>query len=300
MELRHLRYFVAVAEALSFTRAAARLRLTQPALSRQVGDLEGELGCRLLIRGLNARTELTPEGRLFLVGARELLAAAEKLASTAREHGARLRFGHFGPLWLGHFAPVLRRFAKQHPAVTLLPVELTPRELAGALRRGDVDLALVGLVDAALRREFHTRQVAAYPVYLVLAATHPLAKRRRLRLAELRDEVWATWDEREFPGRKALFVAACQRVGFTPRIALETDSMASLFMHVATSRIVGHVMEIAKRLPHEGVVFSALDPVDGYDSELQAAWRRNDPREAVITGLVEALATFGMGERERG
>lgn len=290
MELRHLRYFVAVAEALNFSRAAARLHVTQPALSRQIRDLETELGRRLLHRGANARTELTPEGKLLLTGARALLAGADQLAAKVRDGATRLRFGHYGVLWLDYFSPALRRFAKRHPRVKLEPIELTPRELTGALRRGEVDLALVGLADAALRREFLTRCVSTYPALLAMAATHPLAKRRKLRLAELREAEWVTWDEREFPGRKQALVEACRAAGFRPRIALETDSMASLFVHVATTETVGHVIPMTRRMPHEGVVFTAIEPPSAFVSEMQVAWRRNEPRGALIEELVDGLA----------
>jgi DNA-binding transcriptional LysR family regulator len=289
MELRHLKYFVAVAEALSFSRAAARLHVTQPALSRQIRDLEAELGCRLLLRGRNARTELTPEGRLLLRGAREILTAADKLAQQVRADGARLRVGHYGALWLDYFTPTLRKFARQH-RLRLDPVELTPGELAAALRRGEVDVALIGLVDPAMRREFHTQLVATYPVQIALPADHPLAKRRKLRLADLREARWASWDERGFPGRKELLVAACRAAGFRPDIVLTTDSMASLFVHVATEGVVGHVIPMVRRMPHEGVVFAAVDPAGSFVSEMHAAWRRGEPGDAMIRQLVQEMA----------
>jgi len=292
MELRHLRYFAAVAEALNFSRAAARLHVTQPALSRQIRDLEEELGCRLLQRGPNARTELSPEGRHFLAGAQEILAAAERLTAGVRSHGARLRLGHYGVLWMDYFTPVLRRFTRRHPKVELQLVELTPRELAAGLRRGEIDLALVGLTDAAMKKEFHTRQVAAFPAQLALAATHPLAKRRKLRFADLRDADWATWDEKEFPGRKQMLLDACRAAGFRPRIVLETDSMASLFVHVVTRNVVGHVIPQARQMPHAGVVFTAIDPPTAMTSRMQVAWRKHEPRGVLIEELVDAMATF--------
>ncbi|MEO7702545.1 MAG: LysR family transcriptional regulator [Opitutus sp.] len=291
MELRHLRYFIAVAEALNFSRAAAQLHVTQPALSRQIRDLELELGCRLLLRGANARTELTPEGRRLLVGAKGVLAAAESLVSELKGRSNVVRFGHYGALWLDHFSPVLRQFSKRHKGLVLQPVEMTPRELVGALRNGEIDLGLVGLVDEAMRREFQTRQVAAYPTLLALSATHPLAKRRRLRLDELRHNSWATWNPHDFPGRKQLLVDACGRAGFKPRIVFETDSMASLLMRVATSDVVGHVISLSKKMPHQGIVFAQVDPPTAFMSELHAAWRRNDPRGEMIGKLVEQLAS---------
>lgn len=292
MELRHLRYFIAVAETLNFSRAAARLHLTQPALSRQIRDLEEELGCRLLLRGPNARTELTPAGGQLLVRARVLLAEADQLAADLRESATHLRFGHFGVLWLNHFSPALRRFARRHPRLKLDPVELTPRELAAGLRRGEVDVALLGRADVAAHREMASRRLVVYPVRLALAAGHPLAKRRRLKLAELRDARWISWDEREFPGRKQVLVDACRAAGFRPRIVLETDSMASLFVQVATGDLVGHVLPMSERLPHEGVVFAELDPPGSFVSELHAVWRRDDPRRELLEELVADLAAL--------
>lgn len=293
MELRHLRYFTAVAEALNFSRAAARLHVTQPALSRQIRDLEEELGCRLLRRGANARTELTPEGRHFLAGARELLAAADKLAAEVRAHGVRLRLGHYGALWLDYFGAGLQRFARRHPRVVLQPVDLTPGTLPGALRRGDVEVALLGQVDAALRREFATALVARVPAQLVLPAGHPLAKRRQLRLAELRDADWVSWDETEFPGRKQLLVDACRQAGFRPRITHQTDSIASMLVRVATGGEIGHSLPMAARSRPPGVVFTATEPREAMVFEMHVGWLKAAPRAALIGELVRELAGRG-------
>jgi DNA-binding transcriptional LysR family regulator len=288
MELRHLRYFTAVAEALSFSRAAAQLRVTQPALSRQIRDLEEELGCRLLRRGPNARTELTAAGERLLRQAGPILAAAARLADDLRGESTRLAVGHFGGLWLDHFSPALRRFGRRHPAVKLEPVESTPRELPTALRRGDADLILAH-GPAAFGREFVAQRVVTYPVHVALGASHPLAKRRRLRLQDLRDALWVTWDEKEFPGRRPWLVDACRRAGFRPQIARSTDSMASLFVQLASGELVSHVPSLAKKLPHAGVVFTPIEPASDFQSELWAVWRRNDPRSDVCADLAAAL-----------
>lgn len=292
MELRHLRYFVAVAEALSFSRAAARLHLTQPALSRQIRDLEEELGCPLLRRGRNARTELTPAGRRLLEGATNVLAAADGLAADIRAEGKRLRIGHYGALWVDYFTPALRRFAKKNPEVALQPVELTPAALPAALRRGEIEVALLGSADTALRREFETRRVATVPAKLLLAATHPLAKRRKLKLAELRDAEWASWDEAEFPGREALLVEACRKAGFSPRIGYETDSIASMLVRVATSETVGYALPMATQLPHQGVVFAECEPANAMVFEMHVGWRREEPRGELIAQLVAEMAAM--------
>lgn len=290
MELRHLRYFVAVAETLNFSRAAARMRVTQPALSRQIRDLEHELGCILLRRGANARTELTPEGRQLLAGARELLAAANKITAELRSTGTRLRLGHYGALWLDYFGAGLQRFARRHPRVALQPVDLTPGTLPAALRRGDVEVALLGQTDPALRREFATTLAARMPAQLILPAGHPLAKRRRLRLEDLRDSDWVTWDEADFPGRKQLLVEACRAAGFRPRITHHTDSIASMLMRVSTCGEIGHSVSMAARSRPPGVVFTDTEPRDAMVFEMHVGWLKNSPRASLIGDLVRELA----------
>jgi DNA-binding transcriptional LysR family regulator len=204
--------------------------------------------------------------------------------------GARLRLGHYGTLWLDYFIPGLRRFAKTHPGVVLEPVDLNPGELPDALRRGDVEVAMLGMVDAALRREFQTRLIGAVPAQIVMAATHPLAKRRTLRLADLRAAEWVSWEEKEFPGRKQLLVDACRRAGFRPRIVQDMDSVASMLVRVATSGAVGHSLPMAARLPHQGVVFARIDPADAMSFEMHLGWRRDEPRAELIEALVADLA----------
>ncbi len=290
MELRHLRYFVAVAETLNFSRAAVRLHITQPALSRQIRDLEHELGCTLLRRGANARTELTPEGRQLLAGATELLAAADRIATEVRSTGARLRLGHYGAIWLDYFAAGLQRFTRRHPHVVLQPVELTPGSLPAALRRGDVEVALLGQTDKALRREFATALVASVPAQIILPAGHPLAKRRRLRLEELRGADWVTWDETDFPGRKQLLVEACRAAGFRPRITHHTDSLASMLVRVSVGGEIGHSVPMAARSRPPGVVFTDTEPRDAMVFEMHVGWMKHSPRARLIADLAAELS----------
>lgn len=288
VELRHLRYFVAVAETLHFSRAAAQLHLTQPALSRQIRDLEAEIGAVLLHRH-GTQTTLTPVGARFRERAKELLAAADRAVEEARTASRTLRFGHYGTLWVDYFAPVLRSFAKRHRQVTLQAVELTPVGLVAALRRGEIDVALVGQADAALRREFATRPLGRVEMMLALGADNPLAKRRRYALAELKDAAWVIWDERDFPGRRQLLCDAAKTAGFKPRVVETVDSLASMFVAVATSPAIGYVLPMSRKLPHAGVAFAGLKP-PGVFFEMHAAWRRDTAKVAEIEALTEAMA----------
>lgn len=288
MELRHLRYFCAVAETLHFSRAAERLHVTQPALSRQIRDLEAELGVTLLRRQHTA-TKLTPAGETFLRRAREILTAAEAAVREARQAGRQLRFGHYGTLWTEYFGPALRAFAKRHPDYALQPIELTPVELVTALQQHELDFALVGTVTPALQREFATRLLCTLEMQLALAADHPLAKRRTLALADLREVDWIAWDEPAFPGRAQLLREAARTAGFAPRIVGSVDSVASMFVAVATSRAVGYVLPMSKKLPHSGVVFAGLRP-PGIRFTMHAAWSRESRHAPLLATLAAALS----------
>ena len=293
MELRHLRYFVAVAEALNFSRAAQRLHLTQPALSRQIRDLEDELGCAVFTRR-GGKITLTAAGQTLLEHARELLAGAAAATGAARSAAQqsvnRLRLGHYGVLWVEHFQPALRRFCQRHPSVRLEPVEATPVELVEALRRDELELALLGAMDVGLRIEFATRRLATLPAWLAVGLHHPLAKRRRVSLPELRQAEWVAWDERIFPGRKRVLLEAAAAAGFTPCIVAEEDSLASLLMRVANSQAVGYVLPLTRQVPHSGVALIALAPAV-IEFEMFAAWRRGTEQAARLEELVGCLET---------
>lgn len=289
MELRHLRYFVAVAEHLHFSRAAAQLHLTQPALSRQIRDLETELGVKLLQRH-GTRTALTPAGERFRARARELLAAADAAVEEARTAARQMRFGHYGSLWVDYYAPGLRAFARRFPDVAIQPVELTPAELVAALRRGELDVALLGPASDALRREFVTRRLGATQAVLAIGAGNPLAKRRAYRLAELKDARWLEWDEGAFPGRGALLREAAAAAGFRLRVAHRVDSVASVFMRVATSDAIGYVLPMARKLPHAGVAFAAIKGPPSIEFEMNLGWRRDSEAGARHEALADCLA----------
>ena len=173
---------------------------------------------------------------------------------------------------------------------TLQPVELSPAELAVALRRGELDMALLGPVNDALRREFATRLLGAMPAMLAMGAGNPLAKRRVHALADLRAAEWVVWDERSFPGRGALLHEAAAAAGFKPRVVHTVDSLASMFMHATTSHAVGYVLPISKKFPHSGVVFAALKP-PAIVFEMNVAWRRTAAASECLPELAELLAT---------
>jgi DNA-binding transcriptional LysR family regulator len=289
MELRHLRYFVAVAETLNFSRAAERLNLTQPALSRQIRDLEGDLGV-VLFRRQGSSTSLTLAGRRFFGRAREILDLAARAAAEAKDVAASVRLGHYGTLWVDYFGPALRAFAKNSREVVLHAVEQTPVELLASLRRGEVDVALIGPATPEIQKEFEVKRLGILPALVAMGTSHPLAKKRKVSLDELRDSPWIVWDEKEFPGRVTPLRDAAKCAGFEPRIEGKADSVGSLFVRLANSKAAGYVLPMSRKLPHAGVVFSELRS-PGISFPMDVVWRRETQQHAAVRELVRLLAT---------
>src|SRR5215471_11684507 len=155
MELRHLRYFIAIAEELSLRRAAHRLHVSQPALSRQISDLEDELGVELFTR--NSRgVELTEAGRVFLIGGRRVLAAAKQAAEQAQEAAkgerGRLVIGSLGAAIISFLSGVLSRFREQHPLVDVTVLQMNNREQVDAVLNGSITLG-IGYYSYALEED---------------------------------------------------------------------------------------------------------------------------------------------------
>jgi DNA-binding transcriptional LysR family regulator len=292
MELRHLRYFVAVAEAQNLSLAAQRLVITQSALRRQLHVLQDKLGISLW-RHFSSRIALTAAGQVFYHRAREVLAAAEAAVGEARSvaHATvnRVRFGQYGALWIDYYATALRRFARQFPGVQLEYVDAKPAELIAALECGTIDIALLNAAALAVPGVWAHRRLATFPAFLAMGTGNPLAKRRSYALAELREATWVTWDERAFPGRKDLLLEAAQRAGFEPRIQCEVDSVAALIGQVTTSDAIGYVLPLTRKLPHAGVAFAALHPA-AINFELAVAWRSEADHADRLEVLAELLA----------
>src|SRR6266853_303525 len=188
MELRHLRYFLAVGEALNFTKAAARLRVAQPALSRQIQDLEDEIGVDLLRRSSRGVT-LTAEGKLFLEQVRDLLKQTDESVERVRA----LARGEYGELHIGYapvptteiLPPALAAFQKAVPRVKVLLHELSTDELIAGLRNATLEIAIMvqPLGEQTAGIEFEL--LRTYPLCVALTATHPFARLKSITLEQL-------------------------------------------------------------------------------------------------------------------
>jgi DNA-binding transcriptional LysR family regulator len=281
MELRHLRYFVAVAEHLSFARAARALHLSQPPLSRQIRALEEELGTALFARTKRA-VALTPAGAALLPEARRLLREAEALKAGARAHAA----GELGTLALGFIGlaaynvlpGVLPEFHRQHRGVRLALQEATSDVLLAALRLGDLDVALVlppaddAAVDyATLHRD---RLVAALP-----AARRELRGSGRLRLAALAAEPFILFPRKVGTSLYDHIVGLCRRAGFSPRVEQEAVQMQTIVSLVAAGMGVALVPASLMRMRRTGVAYRPLAERSP-TIEVGIVWRRSDESPA--------------------
>lgn len=233
MELRDLRYFVAVAEDLHFGRAAARLHLAQPALSQAVKRLEQELGVELFDRS-SRRVELNAVGAAFLPEARATLEHAEQALAVARraeraDLGA-VSVGFHASLAASFIPRAVKSFQRDHPDVTLSLVELTLDELTEALRVAEVDIGFffyptVGGVEGI--EDFSVEVIADAAVYVALPRAHRLARRSSVVLSELAHDDWIAISHETSRALHEDFIARCRRHGFEPTIVHEASSSQS-------------------------------------------------------------------------
>lgn len=222
MELRHLRYFVAVAEELNFTRAAQRLHLGQPPLSMQIRDLEQEIGTALFER-TKRRVALTEAGRRFLAHAREILARTQQATEEAQRAGrgeiGRLRVGFTSSLpYTSTLADVVSTYRRDYPDVELVLREMFSVEQFTAISRGDIDVGFVRFRGLEVPAGVATREIGGDPLRIVVNATHPLADREIVSLVELRDEGFIAYPPGTGTGLPAICRDLCRNAGFEPRV----------------------------------------------------------------------------------
>jgi len=230
MELRHLRYFTAVAAHGSFRRAAAILHLTQPALSRQVRDLEEELGVILLTRGRNFTT-LTDAGELFYEEAREVLARADLAVERVRGEKQKevLRVGYGPTLTAGIMPAALERFQAATPRVRVELCDLSPREMTELARKGQLDL-LIAPGNANSAPGFRWTELRRLSLVLVMRATHPLAKLKKIPPQRLRELALIGLGRENFPGYAERMRAMLKPFRVTPRfVKMLNDGVSAMF-----------------------------------------------------------------------
>jgi DNA-binding transcriptional LysR family regulator len=277
MELRHLRYFVAVAEALSFTKAAAKLRLAQPSLTRQVRNLEDEIGVRLLERTHN-HVALTEQGRRFLFDSKKVLAmcaesvvAVQKMGPSENSH---LNIGYVSNIHYGLLPATLGAFRKLCPRVALNLFDMNSAEQLQALDCHKIDLGFVGLCPARSNHDLLSECVARDTILVALPARHPLAKKASVKLADLASQFFIGMSAKSSPNARPWLLETCQNAAFAPKVLQNADTEPVAIKFVADGLGVALMPEQVTGLPHGGVVFRPLSPP--LRREATIAWRADN------------------------
>lgn len=262
MELRHLRYFVMAAEEGTISRAAARLHVSQPAVSRQIRDLEEAFGVTLFERKHDG-LELTDDGQTALSHARAVLRQANALVETMQalrqgEAHKSLRIGYIPTALPGFLADGMRQFRQDQPHICVQIFEMSPSQQVDALREDEIDIALLGHACPELKKAYRVKPIRKVAMAVVLPSDHPLAHRKGIDLAELGEETFLSLHEKHFPGRPELLRTLFGKAGITPRVSLKVDGLSALLGQVGTGAGVALIPADAAVLPHSGVRFMQL------------------------------------------
>ncbi|MFJ9588035.1 LysR substrate-binding domain-containing protein [Streptomyces acidicola] len=290
MELRQVRYFLAVAEECHFGRAAARLHVAQPALSQQIKQLERELGTALFLRSTR-HVELTEAGRHLTGYARTLVAEAER----ARIHMTELATGHAGRVSVGFIGTatydVLPRVARtvraQLPRISMdLHGELLTPKLVDGLLTGTYDLA-VFRSGAADTEGVSITPLRTEPLVAVVPAHHPLAACQQIALKALADEPFVIHPSQTRSAMYDRVLSACNRAGFQPSSLVEVGETATLVVLVAAGHGVALVPQSVQSLRLDGVTYVPLIETESVDLVLARRIERNSPATRQVASVIE-------------
>lgn len=246
VELRHLRYFVAVAEEENVTRAAARLHVSQPPLSRQIRDLEDELGLALFVHGAKS-LRLTEAGRVFLTEAKAVLRRADEAVQMAKavaggERG-ELHVGYAPSLTVELLPTILRRFQETNPGVHVQLHDLSTRELLRGLRDGKLHVALMIQTSAKVTEGLVFDPLRSYAICVAMHPSHPLARARKIGLKQIAKERLIAYTLADYPEYHAWLAGLFAPLEQAPQIAEEYDSATSLIASVESGRGIALVQQ---------------------------------------------------------
>ncbi len=281
MDLRHLRYFQAVAEELSYSRAAERLRIAQPALSRAVQEIEAELGGPVLDRN-RRRVSLTPAGRVLLRETAILFErweeAMRRVKRTSAGEEGELRLGYIGPPTQPFLGRLLAEYRRLFPRVAVHLEERTPERVWEMLAKGRLSAAFTRPVSATPASGLRTLLLRNERFGAVVPESHPLATRKTLSWRALAGEPLVVLARREGVGSHDGILTACRQAGFAPRLAYTPSLIGTVLSYVEAGAGIGIVPESVKS-PELPVVFILLQPV--VTIPLVLVWQEDDDTPAV-------------------
>ncbi|HCL3747097.1 TPA: LysR family transcriptional regulator [Pseudomonas aeruginosa] len=301
MELRHLRYFIAVADELHFGRAAERLGISQPPLSQQIQALEEEIGARLFER-TNRRVELTDAGRLFLDESRQVLAQVDKAVLLAR----RAHLGELGELKIGFTSSApftstipssIHAFRKAYPDVHLDLQEMSSRQVLKALLEESLQVGVIRPL--ALPDAVHWVELFREPLVAVLRADHPLAAGSEdgLAIAALAEEPFVFFPRSYGTGLYDQVIALTRQAGFSPRIAQEASEAMTIIGLVSAGLGVSILPASFRRTRVDGVVYRTLSDPEA----TTAVWlvRRQNEGSPLALSFIDLVTREAASLRRR-
>jgi len=255
--IRLLRTFLVVMEERSLNRAAQRMGVAQPTLSRQIQSLEQELGAPLFERG-SWGLRPTDLGFRFKESMLPVVRAYDEawanVTATAKGRSSQLRIGYIGSTANSFLNPALAKLRDAFPETKLWLFDQTPAEQLEALREGRLDIALIGQEGAALADDFYKRRAAKLRVCVALADDHPLARKERVSLAELAGESFIGVADTAVPGRNEWVRKLCRRAGFKPRFVAQTDDISETYSRIVAEGAIALLPEYSAGTSPPGVL----------------------------------------------
>jgi len=295
MELRQLRYFIAIADRLSFTRAAEDLVIAQPALSAQIQKLEAEVGAVLFVRD-KRHVELTDVGRRLLAEARTTVTHADRTLDIGREGArgivGRLAIGYNRVFPLLQLTRAIKAYRVARPNIDLNVAQISALDMLERLRDGRLDAGFLMLPENALPEEFAVLPITTGVPTAVLPADHPLAGRESIGLRELADEPFILINARDgFESQYELVMRACRQAGFVPEVVQEVSETRLVFGLVAAGLGVSVLSSVLYETRLAGFVRVAIDQAQTLPYGLVTLRQQTNPALATLLTCAAEVAT---------
>ncbi len=293
MELRHFRYFVAVAEEENVSRAALKLNVSQPALSRQIHDLEDEIGFQLFDRGAKS-LHLTSAGRIFLEEARAVLLHAHEAVKKARasvgEIQGTIHVGYAPSLTIQILPQTLRAYQVKFPKVRVKLHDLSTEEMVSQLREGKLQVSLMVRPDRKMRQGLEFKEIACYPICVAVAPKHPLARLKKLSLAQIVREPLIAYSREDYPEYHAMVENLFSVTGRQLRITEEHDGVTSILAAVESGSGIALVPDCVACMAGPRLKLIPIsDPVPKI--VVVAAWREKPTAAEIVKQFIAAILT---------
>jgi DNA-binding transcriptional LysR family regulator len=298
MELRHLRYFIAVAEEENVTRAAERLHVSQPPLSRQIHDLEEELGVPLFDR-TGKSLQLNAAGKVFLVEARAVLERAAQALQTVQalsdNHDQVIDVGYAPSLSVQILPQILRVFEQTQPLVRVRLHDLSSGEMQQGLRDGSLQAAFLALPRQAQRGDLSYAKLQSHPVCVAMPAHHPLAKKRKVTLTELFGHRLIGYNRHDYAEYHQWLESLSRAVQKKATLAEEYDSMTSLITAIESGRGIALVSKSLSCFSGPRLQYRPLTPAPE-PFHVAIAWREKGLKKSTRALITAAQSVIESGK----